>query len=514
MNSAEAVTVDDLARSQTREAISRAWDAELIPLISRYIEIPAKSPLFDPHWLRHGYIEQVVCDAAAWIETKKIAGLKLEVIRLDGRTPLLFFDVPATSEGGNTTAAPCICFYGHLDKQPEFDGWRSDLGPWTPKLKDNLLYGRGGADDGYSIYSAITAIDSVDASGMPRPRCVGIFECSEESGSTDLPAYIDALRPRLRSVRLVICLDSGAGNYDQLWLTTSLRGMVTGVLKVEILEEGVHSGDSGGLVPSSFRILRHILDRLEDSSTGRLLPSSFHCDVPVNRYRETRQTATALGDQVWNQLPWACGGDGGFSLPTTKDPMQALLRRTWHPSLSVIGAEGLPKNSDAGNVLRPYTSFKLSLRLPPLINGHQAAVDLKTLLEDNAPYNAKVSFVADPREGGALGTSGWNAPDLEPWLEGALHRASQAYFGEPCGFIGQGGTIPLISILGEQFPSAQMMICGVLGPRSNAHGPNEFLHIPYAKKLTCALTSVLTSFVANTLAAKPIAEDHSFRGAI
>jgi len=289
-----------------------------------------------------------------------------------------------------------------------------------------------------------------------------------------------------------VCLDSGAGNYDQLWLTTSLRGMVSGVLKVEILTEGIHSGDSSGLVPSSFRILRQVLDRLEDSKTGRLLPESFHCEVPGDRLAQARTTAQILGDEVWKRFPWACGADGGPTLPTTTDPTEALLNRTWRPTLSVTGADGFPELKNAGNVLRPYTAFKLSLRLPPLIDGNEAAERLKTLLEDNAPYNARVTFAADGRAG-AHGASGWNAPSLAPWLEDALNGASQAQFGAPCGYVGQGGTIPLMSLLQKGFPKAQMMVCGVLGPKSNAHGPNEFLHVPYGKKLTAAVAQVMAA---------------------
>jgi acetylornithine deacetylase/succinyl-diaminopimelate desuccinylase-like protein len=367
---------------------------------------------------------------------------------------------------------------------------------------NGLLYGRGGADDGYAVYASITAILALDKQGIPRPRCVGIIESCEESGSFDLPAYLDVLRPRLGKVSLVVCLDSGAGNYDQLWLTTSLRGMVSGVLKVEILSEGVHSGDSSGLVPSSFRILRQVLDRLEDSKTGRLLPESFHCEIPADRIEQSRATAQILGDEVWKRFPWACGADGGATLPTTTDPLEALLNRTWKPTLSVTGAEGFPELRNAGNVLRPYTAFKLSLRLPPLIDGNEAAATLKTLLEDNAPYNAKVTFHADGRVGGGAGegasrapsgATGWNAPSLAPWLEDALNAASQAHFGAPCGYIGQGGTIPLMSLLQKGFPAAQMMVCGVLGPKSNAHGPNEFLHVPYGKKLTAAVAQVMAA---------------------
>lgn len=467
---------------------ARRWDEQIVPALTEYIAVPAKSPMFDADWQRHGHIERVVRDAAAWVERQGVAGLRLEVLRLEGRTPVIFFEVPATRAGSGDT----VCFYGHLDKQPEFNGWRGDLGPWTPKLESGLLYGRGGADDGYAVYAAITAIQALDRQGIARPRCVGLIESCEESGSFDLPAYLEVLTPRLGQVALVVCLDSGAGNYDQLWLTTSLRGNVTGTLKVEILTEGVHSGDASGLVPSSFRILRQVLDRLEDSRTGRLLPEAFHCAIPADRIEQARAAAAILGDEVWKRFPWACGTDGGPALPTTTDPAEALLNRTWRPTLSVTGVDGFPDIRNAGNVLRPYTAFKLSLRLPPLVDGHEAAQTLKALLEDNAPYNAKVTFAPDGRFD-AQGATGWNAPALAPWLEQAVQAASRAHYGAACGYIGQGGTIPLMNMLQQGFPRAQMMVCGVLGPKSNAHGPNEFLHIGYGKKLTAAVAQVIAA---------------------
>ncbi|MGI9153443.1 MAG: M20/M25/M40 family metallo-hydrolase, partial [Rubrivivax sp.] len=321
----------------------RAWDDEILPALTDYIAIPSKSPMFDADWAKNGFVERVVRDTAAWIERQQVAGLKLEVVRIEGRTPVIFFEVPATKSGSTDT----VLMYGHLDKQPEFNGWRKDLGPWTPKIEDGKLYGRGGADDGYAAYAAITSIMALDAQGIPRPRCVGLIETCEESGSFDLPAYLDVLKARLGQVGLVVCLDSGAGNYDQLWLTTSLRGMVSGVLKVEILTEGVHSGDSSGVVPSSFRTLRHVLDRLEDSASGRLLPEVFHCEVPASRLDQARATAAILGDEVWKRLPWACGADGTLALPTTTDPVEALLNRTWRPTLSVTGVDGFPDMRNA-----------------------------------------------------------------------------------------------------------------------------------------------------------------------
>jgi acetylornithine deacetylase/succinyl-diaminopimelate desuccinylase-like protein len=469
----------------TLDQVTRQWDGDIVRQLTEYIAIPAKSPAFDPQWAQHGYIETVARNAATWVEAQKVEGLTLEIVRLPGRTPVLFFEIAASQ----SRSAQTVLMYGHLDKQPEFTGWRSDLGPWTPKYEDGKLYGRGGADDGYAVYASIAAVQAMKAQNVPHPRIVGLIETCEESGSYDLLPYIDALRPRLGDVGLVVCLDSGAGNYDQLWLTTSLRGLASGTLKVEILTEGVHSGDASGLVPSSFRIMRQVLDRLEDSKTGRLLPASFHCEIPADRLEQARATAAILGDEVYKRFPWAhwdCNGSTAFALPTTTDPLQALINRTWTPTLSVTGAEGFPAMQDAGNVLRPFTAFKLSLRLPPLVDAAQAVRELKTLLEDNAPYQAKVTF-----EGGG-GATGWNAPSTAPWFEQALNQASQAHFGASCGYIGQGGTIPLMNMLSEGFPQAQMMVCGVLGPKSNAHGPNEFLHVPYAKRLTAAVAHVIS----------------------
>ena len=469
--------------------VTAQWDDDIVGQLSEYIAIPAKSPGFDAEWAAHGHLETVLRNAAAWAEAQKVEGLALEIIRLEGRTPVLFFEVPATG----TSMTDTVLMYGHLDKQPEFTGWRNDLGPWTPKYQDGLLYGRGGADDGYAVYASIAAVQALKTQGVAHPRIVGLIETCEESGSYDLLPYVTALKDRLGEVGLVICLDSGAGNYDQLWLTTSLRGMASGTLKVEILTEGIHSGDASGLVPSSFRIMRQVLDRLEDSATGRLLPASFHCEVPADRLVQAHATAAILGDELYKRFPWAhydCGGSTTFALPTTTDPVEALLNRTWKPTLSVTGAEGFPALKDAGNVLRPYTAFKLSLRLPPLVDAGQAVQQLKALLEDNAPYQAKVTF----EHGG--GATGWNAPSTAPWFERALNEASRAHFGADCGYIGQGGTIPLMNMLSQGFPKAQMMVCGVLGPKSNAHGPNEFLHVPYAKKLTAAVAGVIAALPA------------------
>ena len=464
--------------------IDRQWDDEIVPQLVEYIRIPAKSPHFDPQWREHGHIEAAVEQARRWVEAQRIEGMKLEVIRLEGRTPVLFFDIPARGQGASQKT---IVLYGHLDKQPEMTGWRQGFGPWIPVLEEGRLYGRGGADDGYAVFAAISAIKAIDAEGVARPRCLGLIETCEESGSYDLPAYLDALAPRMGEVGLVIALDSGAGNYDQLWVTTSLRGLVNGTLRVDILTEGVHSGDAGGVVPSSFRIARQLLDRVDDSRTGAVKPAAFACEIPADRLEQAGEAAKILGDSLWKRFPWSCCGDDKiFSQPVTTDPMELILNRTWRAALAVTGADGLPLPDSAGNVQRPFTTLKLSLRLPPLVDGETAARSLKELLERDPPYRARVAF-----EGS--GSTGWNAPSTAKWLADALDAASSQLWGKPAAYMGEGGTIPFMSMLNAKFPRAQLLVTGVLGPKSNAHGPNEFIDIGYAKKITAATAMVIAS---------------------
>jgi acetylornithine deacetylase/succinyl-diaminopimelate desuccinylase-like protein len=472
--------------AEVRRFLDRRWDDELVPRLVDYVKVPAKSPAFDASWAAHGYLQSVVQDAHAWAAAQRIDGLRLEIVSIDGRTPCLFFDVAAAGGLGN---ARTVLFYGHLDKQPEMEGWRDGFGPWQPVIEDGKLYGRGAADDGYAIYAALSIIAALDEQGMARPRCVGIIETCEESGSPDLPAYLELLAPRFGDVALVAGLDSGCGNYEQLWVTTSLRGLVGGTLKVEILSEGVHSGNASGIVPSSMRIARQLLNRIDDPATGRVLADAFHADVPAERMAQAHAAGAILGEQVWTQFPWiGCShGEGGqaHAVPTSTDPVEAILNRTWRPALSVTGAAGFPSIDSAGNVLRPKTIFKLSLRLPPTVDGNEATATLKHLLEDRPPYNARVTFDAD------WGATGWNAAATAPWLARAADSASRAAFGRAAAWMGEGGTIPFMNMLGERFPRAQFLITGVLGPKSNAHGPNEFLHIEYVKKLSAAVASIV-----------------------
>ncbi|NCV58552.1 MAG: M20/M25/M40 family metallo-hydrolase, partial [Betaproteobacteria bacterium] len=454
-------------------------------------KIPAKSPAFDPSWDAHGHLKSVVEMAHAWAshqcsqagETPVLAGMRLEILQLEGKTPCIFFDVPATGMQGSDRT---VLFYGHLDKQPEMSGWREDLGPWKPVIESGRLYGRGSADDGYALYAALAALASLDRQSIARPRCLGLIETCEESGSPDLPEYLEHLKPRLGDVSLVIGLDSGCGNYEQLWVTTSLRGLVGGVLSVEILQEGVHSGNASGIVPSSFRVARRLLNRLDDVDSGIVVSPVFHAPIPQERINEAKQAGEILGDMVWKQFPWvSCSHAPAAyeqacqtSQPTTTDPVEAILNRTWRPALSVTGAAALPSLDMAGNVLRPKTVLKLSMRIPPSVDAEQASQELKRILERDAPYQARVRFEAD------WAASGWHAPAMPAGLRQLLDEVSIKTFAKPAAYMGEGGTIPFMTMLGAHFPQAQFLITGVLGPQSNAHGPNEFLDIAYAKSLT------------------------------
>ncbi|MCB9878763.1 MAG: M20 family metallopeptidase [Planctomycetes bacterium] len=457
--------------------VDGVWEQDIVPQLTDYIRIPNKSPAFDKDWQKAGHMQRAVDLISGWCKAQKIEGLTVEVVQLEGRTPLIYMEIPATDgvQGDDT-----VLLYGHLDKQPEMVGWFDGLGPWEPVRKGDKLYGRGGADDGYAAYASLTAIRALREAGGSHARCVVVIEACEESGSYDLPFYIDALKDRIGKPSLVVCLDSGCGNYDQLWCTTSLRGLVGGELRVDVLTEGVHSGDGSGIVPSSFRVVRELLDRLEDSATGEILPKQLHVKIPKQRQQQAKVCAKVLGDQLWKRFPWTKG-----TKPMAKQLTELVLNRTWRPFVEVIGADGLPSVEKGGNVLRPFTTLKLSLRIPPTADPKQCSAALTKVLTKNPVHGAQVKF--SPEQA----SSGWNAPELAPWLEQACANASNAFFKKPCVYMGEGGTIPFMGMLGEKFPEAQFMITGVLGPQSNAHGPNEFLHVPMGKKLTGSVAMVL-----------------------
>ncbi len=458
---------------KTQAFIDAAWDDSILPTLHDYITIPNVSPVFDKDWATNGLLDQAVELAAKWVKSRNVPGMEMEIVRLEGRTPLLYIEIPGKSED-------TILLYGHLDKQPPMLPWAEGLDPYKPVVRDGKLYGRGGADDGYAVFGSLAAIEALQDQGLPHGRCVIIIEACEESGSPDLPAYIDHLKDRIGTPDLVVCLDSGCGNYDQLWVTTSLRGLISGNLTVDVLSEGVHSGDASGVVPSSFRIIRQLLSRLEDEDTGAILPQDFHVDIPEQRLSQADTAAAVLGNDLYQKFPFV-----GSMQPVTTEPKELLLNRTWRPQLAITGAAGLPDLAHAGNVLRPTSSVKVSLRIPPRMDPDTATARLKSLLESDPPYGARVTFTPEQ------GAVGWDAPPLADWLERSAREASQEFFGREACYMGEGGSIPFMGMLGERFPEAQFMITGLLGPNSNAHGPNEFLEIATGKKLTACIARVV-----------------------
>jgi acetylornithine deacetylase/succinyl-diaminopimelate desuccinylase-like protein len=454
--------------------VDECWDA-IVPVLEDYIRIPNKSPVFDPEWEANGHMERAVELISSWLESQGVEGLSLFVSRLPGMTPVIVCEIPATDPAATGT----VLLYGHLDKQPEMTGWLDGFGPWEPRRDGDRLYGRGAGDDGYAAFAALTAIKAVRERGGRHARCIVLIEASEESGSPDLPAHIDALAETLGDIDLVVCLDSGCSDYDRLWVTTSLRGLVGFDLRVDVLTEGVHSGASG-VVPSSFRILRALLSRVEDEETGRVLLPGLHADIPPERVEQARRAADVIGDG--DRYPYA-----GGTQPMAGDPAARVLAQTWRPALSVTGLAGAPEPQNAGNVLRPYTTAKLSMRLPPTVDPDRALDLMTEALTTDPPSGAKVTVSG--RETGA----GWDAPATADWLAAAVEEASFRAFGQAPGALGIGGSIPFMAMLGHRFPNAQFLVTGVMGPGSNAHGPNEFLDLPTARRVTACVADVLSA---------------------
>jgi acetylornithine deacetylase/succinyl-diaminopimelate desuccinylase-like protein len=469
----------DLDRLKAR--IAATWDDSILDRLMAYVRIPNKSPMFDPQWERNGYMDAAVQLMAEWCRAQQVPGARIEVRHLPGRTPLLVVDVPGELRG-------CTLLYGHLDKQPEFTGWLPGLGPWEPVLREGRLYGRGAADDGYAVFSSLTAIAALKEQQVRLPRCVLLIEACEESGSVDLPAHLSALGDILGEPSLVVCLDAECGNYEQVWCTTSLRGNLVGTLRVRVLAEGVHSGMATGIAPTPFRILEQLLARIENPVTGDVLLDELQVSLPRDRRAQASVAAQVLGGEVAGKLPWLSGVQA-----VSNDPAELIINSTWRATLAVTGADGLPTVGSAGNVLLPELAVKLSLRLPPTCDAARAERAVRQALERDPPYRAQVSFED------ASANGGWNAPAFAPWLEESIARASTAVYGKSAVHIGCGGTIPFMGMLGERFPRTQFFITGVLGPHANAHGPNEFLHIDYAKKLTACVSLVLADH-AKTLA--------------
>lgn len=479
------------------EIADRLFEGDALSTLEGYVRIPCLSPEFDPDWEAHGHLVAAAELLLDWMRSRPIPHLQAELVQLPGLTPVIVAEVPATPayidraggskrDGAGETAGAGerpVLLYGHLDKQPPLGTWREGLDPFVPVRQGDALYGRGTADDGYSAFAAVGALQALHECGLDHGRCVVLIEASEESGSPHLGAYLELLAPRFGpdGPSLVVCLDSGCPTYDRLWVTTSLRGLLAAEIRVDVLSEGVHSGSAGGVVPSSFRLLRQLLSRIEDEDTGAILVAECHAEAPAGRRREAEELVAALGEGALDGFPTVPGlrleGD---------DPVDRILRRTWAPALAFVGMDGVPAVRDGGNVLRPFTTGKIAMRLPPSVDAEAAAARVALVLTNDPPSGAEVTVVAE-------GAKGFDAPETAGWLAAAIADASAAYFGPPPGSAGEGGTIPFLSALQEQYPTAQFLVTGVLGPESNAHGPNEMLHLPTAKRVTASVAHVLSA---------------------
>ncbi len=461
--------------AQIHEWVDKQWEEHALDSLSKFIEIPALSPAFDGDWESNGYLDDTIDHFVAWLGTLPVNGMACSVHRLAGRTPVLIVQIEGTTDGE-------VLFYSHLDKQPPFTGWSEGKGPWKPVREDPWLYGRGSVDDGYGGYLSVLSILALQQHGIPHPKATFLIETCEESGSFDLPAYLDELSEILGSPDLVVVMDSGAGDYERLWVTTSLRGLVGGTLRVGVSKEGVHSGMAGGIIPSSFRIARALVSRIEDENTGKVLLPELSVEISDELRGEAEGIANVLGENVWTDLPALDGVQ-----PQTPGLSEIVLSGNWRPSLSVTGADGMPALKDAGNVLRTHTSLKLSMRIPPGVESESASSIMKSALERDAPHGAHVTFEPE------AAANGFSAPAMKASFRNALNEASLATFGNPMQVFFEGGTIPFLAMMQEKYPSADFLVTGSLGPGGNAHGPDEKLHIPATKAVTTCLVAAIAS---------------------
>ena len=466
-----------MEQEKVRTAVGARWSDEILPSLAGLVEIPALSPAFDPAWAASGQLDAAVEHVRAWIGRRALPGARTDVIRLPGRSPLLLVDVPATA---GASGRGTVLLYGHLDKQPPVGGWAEGLGPWHPVFRDGRLYGRGAVDDGYAGYAATAALEAVHVAGGQHARAVMLLETGEESGSPDLPAYMEHLADRLGEVTFVVCLDGGGGDYERMWLTSSLRGLVSLTVTVRVLDSAQHSGLASGIVPSSFRVMRLLLDRLEDAATGEVKLGEMTVAIPPDRVAEAAAVAALDPGAVHWRYPLVTG-----MRTAAEDDAELILNNTWRPTLSVIGAAGLPEPAEAGNVLRAWTALRLSFRTPPTADAKAAADAVAKILTTDVPYGAAVEL------GGIVAEDGWNAPALAPWLADALTQADDRVFGTPYRSLGIGGSVPFMGLLGRLYPEAQILITGALGADSNAHVPDEWLNIRFAEQITESVAYLL-----------------------
>ena len=458
------------------ENADRIWEESILPSLSEFIEIHALSPMFEPNWDELGELQATLDLFCSWLDNQGLQGMSYNVHRIANHSPVLLVTIEGTGSGE-------VLFYSHLDKQPSRPHlWSEGLHPLKAVRRDPFLYGRGSVDDGYGGYLCVTAIRLLQEAGIPHPKATFLIETCEESGSYDLPPYLDELTEDLGNPDLIVVLDSGGPSYEHIWVTEALRGLVAGNLSVRVSHEGVHSGMSGGAIPSSFRIQRMLLDRIENSQTGEVLIPEMHVEISDNIMQQATALAEVLGDELWSSLPTVETLES-----QSKDVSEMLLDINWRPALSVIGADGIPSVQSAGNVLRTNTDLKISFRIPPGVNAEEVQDVVKQILEENPPYGAEVTY--NPTEP----ADGFHAPPLHEGIASALESASLHLTGKSPMSTWIGGTIPFMAMIQNKYPNACFLCTGSSGPGNNAHGPDEKLHIPHSKRVNVALAAAIAA---------------------
>jgi len=462
--------------SQLSDFVDKWWDNSALPSLCEFVEIPALSPSFDSEWEANGYLDAAVNTFVVWVRSLPLQGLTVSVHRLKNRSPVLLVRIDGEADGE-------VLFYSHLDKQPEASGWSEGKGPWKPVIEDGWLFGRGSVDDGYGGYAGILSVLALQDQGISHPTCRFLIETGEESGSPDLSYYLDELESVLGIPDLVIVLDTGGIDYDRLWITESLRGIVAGTLSVKVSSVGVHSGHGSGVMPSSFRLARQLLSRIEDENTGEIKPEWLHIEI-TDKMRDQATKIIEMNSESTDDFPLLDGVQ-----KQVNDPLDIFLTMNLSPSLSIIGADGIPSIQDAGNVLRTNTDLKISIRTPPGISAEKVAVKVQELLEKDPPngahVSAKMTEVAD----------GFLSPELPEKLSDMLKKSGKKFYGNEPMSLFIGGTIPVMAMLQSRYPDSKFIITGAGGPGGNAHGPDEKLHIPTAKKVTKCMAATVSAAI-------------------
>jgi acetylornithine deacetylase/succinyl-diaminopimelate desuccinylase-like protein len=396
----------DCNAEATAAYVEKWWADWYVKGLCEFIEIPNLSPMFDAEFYTNGTTQAAAKHVDDYINKLEIKGITKHSFTPEGKPPMYVYVVEAN---GNDKNVMC---YGHLDKQPWMMPWREGLGPTKAVIEGDFLYGRGGADDGYAPFSCALAIKNLQVQGLPHPRFALVLETEEESGSPNLLELLALSKEAIGTPDIMFCMDSGAFNWDQLWMTSSLRGIICLDVQIDCAHGGYHSGEVGGIVPETMRIMRHLLDRIDDSKTG-MCCEALNCEIPERFKTEAKFMAELSGPEMYKKYHVCEGVDCMHE----EGIDQMYLNNTWRANMAITGAAGLPAIQTAGNVCRPSTSMRLSIRLPPKVNPDDAYAAVTKLLTTDVPYNAKVICTSQGKG------QGWCMGELSPWLTEGIMKA-------------------------------------------------------------------------------------------